>query len=175
MNSDGCVEIWANDVLEYAFDNCSSDQFVESTVRIRRVGDTAAPQSSITLCCEDGIGPQLVEVWVEDEVGNADYCTTYIDLQDPNGVCTGGDDSRTIAGDIATRAGDMVEAVHVEIEGSDGMSASQMTGDDGHFMFDNLTNGMDYTVTPEKDDDPLNGVSTFDLVLMSQHLSLIHI
>jgi hypothetical protein len=28
----------------------------------------------------------------------------------------------------------------------------------------------DYTVTPTKDNDPLNGVSTFDLVLINKHI-----
>jgi hypothetical protein len=30
--------------------------------------------------------------------------------------------------------------------------------------------GSDYTVTPTKDNDPLNGVSTFDLVLINKHI-----
>ena len=174
MNSDGCVAVWASDLLEYAFDNCSSDDYVEGSVRIREAGSTAAPQAEITLCCADGLDTRLVEIWVEDEAGNADYCTTYVILQDPNGVCDnsggGGDDSRMIAGTIATEDVEMVEDVMVDIDGSNGMATAMPTESNGHYAFTPLAAGVDYTVTPGKDIDPLNGVSTYDLVLMSQHI-----
>ncbi|RMF32101.1 MAG: T9SS C-terminal target domain-containing protein, partial [Bacteroidetes bacterium] len=40
---------------------------------------------------------------------------------------------------------------------------------DGAFNF-NVPAGDDYTLTPVKDVDPLNGVTTFDLVLISKHI-----
>ncbi|MBL7805308.1 MAG: T9SS type A sorting domain-containing protein, partial [Saprospiraceae bacterium] len=41
----------------------------------------------------------------------------------------------------------------------------------GYYAFGNaLPLGSDYTVTPVKDDNPMNGVSTFDLVLISKHI-----
>ncbi|MBK8554251.1 MAG: T9SS type A sorting domain-containing protein [Lewinellaceae bacterium] len=46
-----------------------------------------------------------------------------------------------------------------------------VTGNDGTYMFSNaLPIGSDYTVTPLKDDNPLNGVTTYDLVLISKHI-----
>ena len=170
MNSDGCVELWASDLLEYAFDNCSSEEYVENSVKIRREGDTSAPQSVLTLCCAtDGVGTVILEVWVEDEAGNADYCTTYAILQDPNGICTP-DASRMIAGDIATEQEEMVEDVMVNVAGNNGVNTALPTGQNGHYAFPNMAQSADYTVTPEKDHGPLNGVSTYDLVLMSQHI-----
>jgi len=42
---------------------------------------------------------------------------------------------------------------------------------DGSYMFGNaLPLAANYTVTPTKDDDHLNGVSTFDLVLINKHI-----
>ncbi len=163
----GCVDVWASDLLEYAFDNCSSDEFVENSVRIRRAGSVLIPQASITLCCDDlGIVP--VEIWVEDEAGNADFCTTYIDVQDNLNNCDSQDDSRTIAGSVETREGEMVELVEVELTG--GMNMEQTTPNAGNYMFDPVNTNMNYTITPKKDIDPLNGVSTFDIVLMNQHI-----
>ena len=43
------------------------------------------------------------------------------------------------------------------------------TAADGQYQFV-LPMGGDYTITPEKDMNPLNGVSTFDLVLISKHI-----
>ena len=45
-----------------------------------------------------------------------------------------------------------------------------MTDDNGGFNFAGLTTGHDYTVTPQLDRAALNGVSTFDLVLISKHI-----
>ncbi len=45
-----------------------------------------------------------------------------------------------------------------------------VTGVTGAYGFPGLPVGGNYVVTPEKDIDPLNGVSTYDLVLMSQHI-----
>ncbi|MBV6428540.1 MAG: hypothetical protein KIPDCIKN_03075 [Haliscomenobacter sp.] len=45
-----------------------------------------------------------------------------------------------------------------------------MTGRDGEFGFSGVTLGYDYSVTPHLDKNPLNGVSTFDLVLITKHI-----
>jgi hypothetical protein len=45
-----------------------------------------------------------------------------------------------------------------------------MTGASGSYGFPTLAIGGNYVVTPGKDDNPLNGVTTFDLVLMSKHI-----
>ncbi len=167
MNSNGCVDVWASDLLEYAFDNCSADEYVENSVKIRLAGDLAAPQPSLTLCCEQ-LGTVIVEIWVSDEAGNTDFCTTYIIVQDNSGVCAGNPSAATIAGTIETEAGEEVELVDVEIDG--GFTNALPTDNAGDFAFPDLVMFQDYTVIPEKDLDPTNGVSTYDLVLMSQHI-----
>jgi len=50
------------------------------------------------------------------------------------------------------------------------MSNNSMTAVDGNYTFNSLTPGGDYTITPYKNDDYLNGVSTFDLVLITKHI-----
>ena len=51
-----------------------------------------------------------------------------------------------------------------------GLPNPDITGVNGDYGFPGLVNGANYTVTPEKDVDPLNGVTTYDLVLMSKHI-----
>jgi hypothetical protein len=60
----------------------------------------------------------------------------------------------------------------VEVNLSGLMSGNVATPVAGTYTFDNLTTGLqaDYTVAPELDAFPLNGVSTFDLVLISRHI-----
>ena len=73
-----------------------------------------------------------------------------------------------VSGGIENEEGDDVEYVAVEVE-SDNMQDVAMTGDDGAFGF-NLPSNESYEITPERDDNILNGVSTYDLVLMSKHI-----
>jgi hypothetical protein len=46
-----------------------------------------------------------------------------------------------------------------------------ITDNQGNFLFANaLPEGSNYVLAPEKDDNPINGVTTFDLVLISKHI-----
>jgi hypothetical protein len=74
----------------------------------------------------------------------------------------------SVAGAIETEAGLGVEEVMVNLSGQG--TGSMLTTADGQYGFANLVEGYDYTITPERDGDYLNGVSTFDLVLISQHI-----
>ena len=69
---------------------------------------------------------------------------------------------------IATEELNTVAGVQVGLSGN--AFANMTTTDDGHYLFSALDENFDYTVTPLLDINPLNGVSTFDLVLMSKHI-----
>ena len=47
---------------------------------------------------------------------------------------------------------------------------SIMSDSNGYYEISPLESGGNYVVTPEKNVDPLNGVTTYDLVLISQHI-----
>ena len=44
------------------------------------------------------------------------------------------------------------------------------TNQDGYYAFENMPMGGAYQIVPTKNDDPLNGVSTLDLILIQRHL-----
>ena len=89
---------------------------------------------------------------------NASGCTTEKQFSID---CTG-----MIGGRVTNEEGDRVQDVEVDVTGM----LPLMTNVDGEFMFEDLTPGSNYTVTPEKDVDFTNGVTTYDLVLISQHI-----
>ena len=62
----------------------------------------------------------------------------------------------------------VVEDVMVDLQNSD--HPVEMTDDDGAYEFVEVQGGLDYQVIPQKDSNPLNGVTTYDLVLISQHI-----
>ena len=166
------VAVWASDIDQGSFDNCPEDL----TLAIRRAGDGApttaeeaiALGQSVTFTCND-LGTQSVELYAIDGEGNFDFVSTYVIIQDNTGACfdqieTG--ETGQVAGKITDAEGASLETVDVSVNG--GM-ASMATQNNGEYSF-TLFTGEDYTITPEKNVNPLNGVSTFDLVLISKHI-----
>ena len=72
-----------------------------------------------------------------------------------------------IGGLIANEEGDEVDNVTVKI--SDAIDPF-VTDETGAYVFDEVNEGANYTVTPNKNVEPLNGVTTLDLVLISKHI-----
>lgn len=70
----------------------------------------------------------------------------------------------SIQGQIRKEDGSGKQAVQV------GGPASVVSGLDGQYLFENLPGCSDYTITPYKNNDPTNGVSTLDLLLMNRHI-----
>ena len=159
---EGRMEIWASDFIASPMDDCTGPV----KYSMNRSGEAPNIDSTaIVLTCAD-TGTLVVEIWAWDGAGNSDFCETYVLVQDNMGVC--GSSSPSIAGAIETETAQPVEYVEVSLSGQG--SATVETSADGLYSFTNLVAGYDYTITPERDGDYLNGVSTFDLVLISQHI-----
>lgn len=170
MPSSGMIQVWANDLDAGSFDNCTHPQ----NLKFYFNGDPK--RTGYKIDCDTflakGQGGKVileVEVWVEDEEGNADFCRTTIEVQDPNGVC-GTTASAAIAGSINTELDQSVEEVEVDLMEDNNFMELRMTKDDGYFAFNDLTLSGNYEVAPIKDGDYLNGVSTKDLVRIQRHL-----
>lgn len=84
MPSTGTIEIWANDLDEGSFDNCTPQDELRFFIRRSDSGDSW--ETAITLSCDDlpsgYIDSVLVDILVVDNAGNENYCQTYISLQD---------------------------------------------------------------------------------------------
>jgi hypothetical protein len=152
----GMIDVWAADFDAGSFDNCPGDltlSFSDDPADDQRLFD-----------CED-LGENVIQLWVTDAAGNQDFCETFVEIQDNMGHCdtTG---MIVVAGLIATEGDEAVENVMVEVNGTGFM---QTTGVDGTYEF-TLPAGQDYTITPMLDEDADNGVTTFDLVLITRHI-----
>lgn len=166
LNGDGTVDagamtLWASDLIASPSFDCSG----EVTYSINKVGSpNVADQTGLVLTCNDD-ATTLIEIWAYDEAGNADFCETYVLIQDNNVSCHWG--VGHLAGTINTEDAEAMEGVEVELSGNHFMA--MQTKADGIYNFEDLEPGYDYTVTPNHDKDYLNGLSTFDLVLMTKH------
>ena len=159
---EGRMAIWASDFIASPITDCSEPV----KYSINRSGEAANIDSTgLTLTCAD-TGTLVIEIWAWDAAGNSDFCETYILVQDNMNSC--GTPGAAAAGAVSTESDNSVEDVQVSLSGQG--SATEMTTADGQYTFAGLVEGYDYTITPERDGDYLNGVSTFDLVLISQHI-----
>jgi len=160
---EGRMAIWASDFIVSPSPDCTGP----IKYSINRTGDAPNIDSTgLMLTCAD-TGTLVVEIWAHDGAGNSDFCETYILVQDNRRLCV---DSLVVgaAGAIATERNSAVEDVRVSLSGQS--SAMMMTGSNGTYSFSSLLEGYDYTITPQRNGDYLNGVSTFDLVLISKHI-----
>jgi hypothetical protein len=173
------ITLWASDFLQYTEDNCTpADQL---KIAIRKSSDPTPgfpvdaqgnPITNVTFTCGE-LGTQLVKLWSIDKAGNADFCETYVIVQDNMGNCPVNGAAK-VAGALATEVANGVQEGNVEITGSGNgipsFTFTTMTNATGNYNFNAIPLATNSTVTPAKDDNPLNGVSTYDLVLISKHI-----
>lgn len=153
--------IWAKDFNASSTDNCTS----ANKLKFSFSSDTTF--KSIVFDC-DSLGMRVVKMWVTDEAGNQDFCETFIMITDNFGACTDTMDMIIVSGNISTDKGSMVGDVKVNISGSNMPVIT--TNSTGSFKFPAMNQGGNYSVVPNKDVNPLNGVSTLDLVLITNHI-----
>jgi hypothetical protein len=79
------------------------------------------------------------------------------------------EDDPLLAGTIGTEEGELIKDVEVNLNTNVGINDMMKTDETGAFHF-TVPTETDLTLTPIKDTNPLNGVSTFDLVLISKHI-----
>lgn len=124
--------------------------------------------SSVVVTCND-IGVIPVKVFLKDTYGNISFCSTFIEVEDNANLCPASNIQKSdIAGVIRTVNKLPIPKVSMKLSGY--KDKDLLTNDKGIYNFEALPNGFDYTVKPTLDKDHLNGVSTFDLILISKHI-----
>jgi len=124
-------------------------------------------RDGVVLTCSD-IGTVVVEIFAWDPAGNVGSCETYVLVQDNDERLCRSEDMGSISGLITTP--DMIPLENADVALSGPFDRRQVTGPDGAFGFYNLAPEYDYSVSPELDRDYVNGVSTYDLYLIQQHI-----
>ena len=149
-----------------SYDDCGGKP---ARIGIRRGTGTllTIAEEQVTFTCAD-IGRQDVQLWVYDTLGNGAYCSSFIDIQDNGGLCppVGGKVGK-ISGIIRTENGMQVESVAIKGSTQLGNTATAV---DGSYLLNEVPLGGDYTIVPQKTEDPINGVTTIDLVIIQKHI-----
>jgi hypothetical protein len=142
-------------------------------------------QPTFTYTCDNvpafGV-PFDVSIWVADEgvdqncngsiewsERNKDFCVASLVITDPNDFC-GEQQGNVLSGDIITEQTEAISPVVVNLSSPGLVIPGLVTTQTGEYTFSNLPDGHNYVITPSRNDDPKNGVSTLDLVHIQKHL-----
>jgi YVTN family beta-propeller protein len=169
----GTLALWPSDFLEYAFDNCTPADSIHFKVvnETKSTGRFPGDSTILLFTCAD-VGVHLINIWGKDYAGNADFCATYVIVQDNAGACT---QRATIAGTLTTEAVKGVQDAKIQLSGKHfaipPVDLFRQSDDTGNYVFSNALPYLgSYEVKPYKNDNPLNGVTTLDLSLISKHI-----
>lgn len=167
------VDLWAVDFDLGSYDNCPN---VQLDFKLKLSGTSDTLSSNIRFTCAD-VGNQNLEIWIFDSSGNSDFCHSVVDIQansacpDDGGLQGQNGSMALISGRIQTVFAEPVDKVMVDLEHMTAKETyMQETNVTGHFSFDEMPMNDDYKITPSRNDDPLNGVSTLDMVLIQKHI-----
>lgn len=181
--------IWAPDVDFGSYDNCTDYNDLKWAIVPEGVSpilpgeDGFDDQFGLPMDC-DQIGSVLfVDMWVFDANGNGDFCNTSVIV---NGSCDDRTDdtendsnnenetdqgaSADIGGSVLTTKGESIENTLVSISSSAPEYPKTNTVSNGKYGFTNNPIGFNYSIEAEKDVNHINGVSTFDILLMQRHI-----
>lgn len=178
MPSSGSLELWAKDLDKGSYDNCTSAD------QLRFYFDANLSQPSRALTCKDipnGKSALIpVSIWVVDEAGNKDYCNTYVLFQDngtadrPEGVCK--DTTLTPAaifvnGTLLNESKEAIEKATVKVVANGVAMEDVVTNATGTYAYPSLPYKGNISITPVRNDDAMNGISTIDLIMIQKHIT----
>ncbi len=181
LTSSDTLWLQASDFLQSATDNITPLPLLEYSLRRSGTGsgfplnDQEQPVVALPFTCADQ-GQQFVELWVRDLTGNTAMCEGDVVLFDAHGYCVPPVIPMVCAAAVFVQQ-DTIQDVTYSLE-----TLVETGLPPVHLSATPLANGCvelpdfspyfieEVAVTPHKNNDPLNGVSTFDLVLINRHI-----
>lgn len=173
LPSTGKVSIFAKDLDFGSYDNCTSKD------NLKFYFDGDRNKSNILVTCDDfallancdnsTVKIEFeIEMWVEDEEGNRDYCKSLIYIiRDKLDSCIIEFDGARIFGYIKNEDAKNIAPIEVCLERNVGL-IKKVIG--SPYIFGDLCYPYYYKVIPRRDDDPLNGISTRDILRIQSHI-----
>ncbi len=168
------ITLWATDFLDTLSDNCTPGGQIEFAIRKAGTGagfptnPDGSPQLFVQFfACE--LGANIVELWVRDLAGNTGMDTAEAFVWDNSGACDCFHSSVNAC--TFTVFDEPIEEVRFDLCAiHPALPVHCFSETAACAYFNGITSGADVTLVLSKNNDPLNGVSTFDLVLINKHI-----
>ena len=168
----GIAALLASDFIQGVANMCTATPVTYALYREETAAQVGfIPQTGenqLNLDCSD-LGQNLLRVYaIAEATGRHDYCNISVNITSNGDICAGR--LGIIDGYVLTEAGEPMAGVEV-FAIADDQEISITTEDDGYYRFDGLAEGADYTIRPFHNEDAINGLSTFDISLVSDYLT----
>ncbi len=163
----GMVTIWAKDFNASSYDNCTPEY------KLRYSFSSNPFETSRTFTCDD-LGTVPIQIWVHDEFGNADYCTTFIKINDNEDACSGMNQVQGLVTTFTDVAVPQTSAAMYKIMPDLSLDQDDLTATSdatGHFLLGFGTTAYDRMIMLSREGKALEGISTLDLINLQAHLS----
>lgn len=158
----GMATFCVSELIATTMDNCDAPIDLRASFDPNDPGDTC-----VTYTCDSLMGfPMLMRsltIFISDGSGNTSTCVAKVTVTDPFMACMG----TIIGGQVESIHGEGIENAEVQLQN---VGMLEMTDENGAYSFEEMESGEPYTVSVSKSDDPMNGVSTKDVILMQRHL-----
>jgi len=172
------ITLWDTDFFQNKEDNHTTSNKLKTGIRRAGTGTgfpydaQGNPSVSTYFTCFD-IGVQEIDLWVQDLAGNVDSCRTQVIIQDPNKVCDDDPNPLEAVLCITNEYSKFFDRYDVKLEKQFPFYSIQLNqiGIEGCFLWNfNIQLYPNDCLVPESDQNPLNGVSTYDMVLIKRHI-----
>lgn len=172
ITATGLVSIWDTSFIQSVTDNVTPPAAIELGIRQSCTGyGFPKNQHFVTYTCN--FGPHPVEVWARDAAGNTATCPSKAFIQDVFGNC---DPFFSLSAVWANDPNLYIDQVDFQAYGynciGDTFQNSLFSPQGPYYIIGFVIPDAGYNtaITPVKTANPLNGVTTADLVRISKHL-----
>ncbi|MEI6409171.1 MAG: T9SS type A sorting domain-containing protein [Bacteroidota bacterium] len=169
--------LYAQDLVQSVEDNATPVPLLQLAIRRGGAGADFPLDSlgqsiqQILYHCYQGGAAEPVELWVRDKAGNTTFCETTITVLDNPIACP------TILPKICAAPcwnpnGNLLHTIFRQSWAySDSQAYTRLLPKlDGCGTLDSIPGAPTFTLAPNCPDIPINGISTFDLLLISKHI-----
>jgi phosphatidylethanolamine-binding protein (PEBP) family uncharacterized protein len=160
------VPFFTSEMIEGFVNSCGNEP--TGTIQFSLDPDDPADTVLVVTCDDFGMGgTEFIEevpvyAFVDGEL--VDSCTTTIAIVENVIGCV----IESIMGDVSDVNDEPIKEAAVELTGSD--SSKTETAENGGYEFQGASRGGFYTISCDYDGDPVAGISTFDILLIQQHI-----
>jgi hypothetical protein len=189
------ITLYASDFLLSNTDNCTPANLLPTAIRKATdstpgfpLDSLGKPITNVTFSCNE-IGKQYVKIWSKDGSGNTSFCQTYVLVYDENDYCSLPNNNLR----ICILVGPNYTTYYSPNGVQDGNVVFERAGFGGVPSYSFVKYPIKFgsceyekpklspfsffgssflttTVRPQLDDNPLNGVSTYDLQLLKNYI-----
>lgn len=175
INAGSKATLHFNEAVEMVEDNATPYNLLQLSMRKEGGGNgfplaNGAPVTQLNYNCDE-IGTHEIELWAKDRLGNTAFCETNVVVKDDAGFCQ---TLPLICAQPCWGDTNMITDVRYKVVWVDTaqklISLLLPVKPGGCGELDTLPPAPSFSLVPEKDTNALNGVSTFDMVLITRHI-----